>query len=611
MTYLFQNDISLGKLTMDRWKTVAVVVAGLLVVVVAAQPLYVVALTLFDYGQTPEGTYATMQTKDTTRFPASDPSQLSAYTARAARPPGANVSYDTVVRVPEGDWQTGLAASRLRVASEAIVLYGNAPVPSDGNGSSVARTASSVRLSGGNPAQSAAQIATRGTASDEVSPNNVVIVSSESPQWALPAAAWSAYSGDPILYANENSVPDATRQAMAELNASHAYVLAPPDLVSQAALSTLDVEWTRVAGSTPQDHAVEIAKFRDESRDFGWGIDDRDKVGYYNSMLVNPDRPAHTVASTNLQWGKSGPVLLVHEDGSLPAITENYLWRIQSDWFSTPAEGPFNHVFVLGSLEDVSWVSQARSDYAVEITPYRLQGAGMSPLDALSATWAAFSLLGATFVYTHSRHRIPEMSGWTKLVWPLFTLLLGPIGLAFYWFAYRGREIVERDGKKHVVRPYWLKAASATAMGVAFAASTMIAVAFLLTYFGMPMVVFDSPVFALGSPMVLTMAIVYVVAFLVSWVVFHIPMFQESLGLDQEAATRQGLYAVAVSMTSVSVGMMTMMYVLMMLNLPMMPGDDNILWFGVMVFSTLVGFLIAWPVNGLLVRKNVKPGGAL
>jgi peptidoglycan/LPS O-acetylase OafA/YrhL len=42
-----------------------------------------------------------------------------------------------------------------------------------------------------------------------------------------------------------------------------------------------------------------------------------------------------------------------------------------------------------------------------------------------------------------------------------------------------------------------------------------------------------------------------------------------------------------------------------------MPGDDAILWFGVMVFSTLVGFLIAWPVNGLLVRKNVKPGGAL
>ncbi|MFC7139962.1 DUF4396 domain-containing protein [Halosimplex aquaticum] len=596
---------------MDLWKKFATVVALLLIVVIAAQPLYVVALTLFDYGQTPEGSYATMQTKDVTRFPANESEQLSAYTAQAARPPGANVSYDTVVRVPEGDWRTALPASRLRAASDGIVLYGDAPVPGAGNGSAETRNASTVELSGDNPAQTAARIATRGNSSDEVSPNNIIIVSSDAPEWALPAAAWSAYSGDPILYADENGVPEATRQAIAELNASHAYVLAPSSLVSQDALSGLDVEWTRIAGSTPQDHAVEIAKFRDESRDFGWGIDERDKVGYYNSMLVNPDRPSQAVASTNLQWGKAGPILLVHEDGSLPAITENYLWRTQSSWFSTPAEGPFNHVFVLGPLEEISWVSQARSDYAVEITPYRLQGAGMSPLDALSAAWAAFSLLGATFVYTHSRHRIPEMNDWTKLVWPLFTLILGPIGFGFYWLSYRGREIVERDGKKHVVRPYWLKAASATAMGVAFAASTMIAVAFGLTYFGMPLVVFPGQFFALGSSMVLTMAVVYVVAFLVSWVVFHVPMFQDSLGLDQQAAARRGLLAVGVSMTSVSVGMMTMMYVLMMLNLPMMPGDDNILWFGVMVFATLVGFLIAWPVNGLLVRKNVKPGGAL
>ncbi|ESP89817.1 DUF4396 domain-containing protein [Candidatus Halobonum tyrrellensis] len=596
---------------MSLRKNLAVVVAGLLVVVVAAQPLYVVALTLFDYGHQPGGAYATMQTKDTTRFPASDPDELSAATARAARPPNANVSYDTVVRVPEGDWRTALAASGLRAAADAIVLYGDAPVPGAGNGSSAARTASTVELSGGNSAAIAARIATRGNTSDEVSPNNVVLVGNESPEWALPAAAWSAYSGDPILYVDRNGVPDATRQAIAELNATHAYVLAPPRLVGRDALSALDTEWTRVAGSTPQDHAVEIAKFRDESRDFGWGIDDRDKVGYYNTMLVNPDRPEHAVASTNLQWGKAGPVLLVHDDGTLPAITENFLWRTQSGWFSTPAEGPFNHVFVLGSLDDVSWVSQTRSDYAVEVTPYRLQGAGMSPLDALSAVWAAFSLLGATFVYTHSRHRIPEMGDWTKLVWPLFTLLLGPIGLGFYWFAYRSRETVERDGRKHVVRPYWLQAASATAMGVGFAASTMVAVAFLLTYFGMPLVVFDGPLFALGSSMVLTMAIVYVVALLVSWQVFHVPMFEESMGLDRGAATRQSLLAVVVSMTSVSVGMMTMMWVLMMLNLPMMPGDDNVLWFGVMVFSTLVGFLIAWPVNGLLVRRNVKPGGAL
>ncbi|MFD1587937.1 DUF4396 domain-containing protein [Halorientalis brevis] len=593
---------------MNTWRVLAVGVAALVAILVAIQPLYVVALTLFDYGQTPEEPYVTMQTKDASRFPASDPGQLSAYTAQAARPSGSNLSYETVVRVPENDWRTALAASRLRASSDAIILAGNASRPGGSQGA--AGNVSTVRLSGGTPAESAAAIATRGT-DDENGPTNVVIVGSDDPQWAMPAAAWSAYSGDPILYASEDGVPAATQRAIEQTNASHAYVLAPPGQVSRDALSELDVEWTRVAGSTPQDHAVEVAKFRDESRDFGWGIDQRDKVGYYNFVVVNPDRPGHAAAASNLQWGKAGPLLLAHEDGTLPAITENYLWRSQPSWFSTPAEGPYNHLFFMGTLDQVSWVSQARSDYAVEITPYRLQGAGMSPLDALSSIWAAFGILGATFVFAHSRRRIPEMGTWTRLVWPLFTLVLGPFGLAFYWFAYRGREVVERDGKHRVVRPYWLRAATATAMGVGFAASTMIATAFLLTFFGMPLVVFEGPLFALGSSMVLLMAIVYVVAFLVSWVVFHVPMFEDALGLDQESAVRRGLLAVAVSMTSVSVGMMGSMWLLMMLNLPMMPGDDNILWYGVMVFSTLIGFLIAWPVNGLLVRRNVKPGGAL
>ncbi|WP_436909145.1 DUF4396 domain-containing protein [Halosimplex marinum] len=603
---------------MDRWRSIAVVVAALVAILVAAQPLYVVALTLFDYGQTPEGSYATMQTKDVTRFPANDTEGLSADTALAARPPGANLSYDTVVRVPEDDWRTGLAAARLRAAADAVVLAGDAPRPGanasvdrdTGTGEGVDDGVRTVRLSGGDPAETAAGIATRG-GPDAVSPNNVVLVSSESAAWAAPAAAWSAYSGDPVLYANGSGVPEPTREAIAAVNASHVYVLAPPDLIPRDALASLDVEWTRVAGRTPQDHAVQVAKFRDESREFGWGMDRRDKVGYTNAMLVNPERPGHAVATSNLQWGKAGPLLLTHADGGLPAITENFLWRSQSAWFSTPAEGPFNHVFVAGTLDEVSWVSQARSDYAVEITPYRLQGAGMSPLDALSAVWAAFGLLGASFVFVHARHRLSRTNRWTRMAWPLLTLVLGPVGLALYWSAYRGREVVDTENGPRVVRPYWLRAAAATAMGVGFAGTTMVATAFALTYFGMPMVVFEGRLFALGSPMVLTMAVVYVVAFLVSWVVFHVPMFADGMGLDRQTAAKRGLLAVAVSMTSVSVGMMTMMYVLMMVNLPMMPGDDAILWYGVMAFSVLVGFLVAWPVNGLLVRRNVKPGGAL
>ncbi|WP_415380518.1 DUF4396 domain-containing protein [Halosimplex sp. TS25] len=595
---------------MNIWKSVAVVTAAIVAILVATQPVFVAGLTLFDYGQAPSESYTTMQTKDVSRFPVDDPQRQSELTARAARPPNSGLNYSTVVRVPENNWQTAMAASRLRASEDALLLFGNATPPNSANGTNTS-SVSTVDISGGNPAETAASVATRGNGSDDISPNNVIIVNSDEPQWALPAAAWSAYSGDPILYANEDGVPDATQEAIEELNASHAYVLAPPGLVSDDALSELDVKWTRVSGDTPQDHAIEVAEFRDESRDFGWGIHERDKVGYYNFMLVNPSEPEHAISSTNLQWGKAGPILLVNDDGSLPAVTENYAWQSQPAWFSTPAEGPFNHLFAMGSTDQVSWVSQGRLDYAVEITQYRHQGAGLSPLESLAAVWAGFSILGASFVFAHARHRLPEMNDWTTMVWPLLTLVLGPFGLTLYWLSYRGRQIVTTDQGPRVLRPYWLRAATATAMGVGFAGSTMIATGFLLNYLGIPMFVFNGPLFWFGNAMTILIVLVYIIAFLVSWLLFHIPMLKDSQGLDTGSAAKKGAKIVAVSMTSVSVGMMGGMWVIMMLNLPMMPGDDNILWFGVMVFATLIGFLIAWPVNGLLVRKNLKPGGAL
>lgn len=591
---------------MRTWHTIAVVVAVLIALIVAAQPLYVLGLTLFDYGQTLGGPYYTEQTKDASRFPTNESERLSALTAHAAEPPGSGANSSTVVNVPSDDWRVALAATQLRATDDAMLIFGNATPASTNN-------TSTVSLPDGDSAEAAAAIATQGNATDDADPDTVIIVGSEDPQWALPAAAWSAYSGDPILYANSDGIPQATQEAIRELNASHAYVLAPDHLVSDDALSDLDVSWTRVAGQTPQAHAVEIAKYRDESRDFGWGIDERDsdRIGYYNFMLVNPGQWEHAVASGNLQKGKAGPILLTQPDGRLPAVTENYAWQTKSDFFVTPAEGPYNHLFVMGTQDDVSWVSQSRLDYAVEINPYRQQGPGLSALEALVAIWAVFSLLGATFVFAHARHRLPEMTHWTQMVWPLITLLLGPFGFALYWTAYRGRKVVNTEQGQRVVRPYWLQAAVATAMGVAFAATTMIATAFLLTYFGMPLLVFGGPFFWLGSSMILLILIVYVVAFLVSWLVFHIPMFQDSFDLDIGDAARRGALAVGVNMTSVAVGMMGGMWLLMMRNLPMMPDEEEILWFGVMVFATLIGFLIAWPVNGWLVRKNVKPGGAL
>ena len=600
---------------MNTWKAIATAVAVVLALIIAVQPLYVLGLTILDYGHTPDGPYYTSQTKVTNRFPENDPGRLSALTAHAANPAGADNESVNAVRVPTDDWRTALAATRLRSTMDAVLLFGNATAPGAANASNV----TNITLPSGSSAEAAAAIATMGNGTDDISPNNVIIVSSENPQWALPAAAWSAYSGDPILYADSDGVPQATTDAIQELNASHAYVLAPESLVGEEALSELDVSWTRVAGRTPQQHAVEVAEYRDESREFGWGFTDRtgmdianpSKYGFYNYMLVNPGQWEHGVASANLQWGKAGPILLMNPDGSLPVVTENHIWRTKPDYFVTPAEGAYNHLFVMGTQDAVSWVAQGRTDYSSQISSYLMKGDAMSALEALVSVWAVFSLFGATFVFAHSRHRFRKMGHWTRLFWPLFTLLLGPVGFGLYWIAYRGRSVVDTSMGRRVARPYWLQSATATAMSVAFAASTMIATSWLIFYSGLPLLMLEGPLFWLGSPMILLMIIIYVVAFLVSWLVFHVPMLRDMSGIDTRTAVRRGLLAVAVSMTSVSIGMMAFMYWQMMLHLPGMPDEENILWFGVMVFGTLIGFLIAWPINGILVRKNVKSGGAL
>ena len=73
---------------------------------------------------------------------------------------------------------------------------------------------------------------------------------------------------------------------------------------------------------------------------------------------------------------------------------------------------------------------------------------------------------------------------------------------------------------------------------------------------------------------------------------------------------RRTLGVTVISMTAVSLGMMTSAWVLQMSKLPMMPKDDDILWFGAMWLASTVGFLIAWPINYPLVRGGWKMGGA-
>ena len=76
--------------------------------------------------------------------------------------------------------------------------------------------------------------AARGKESDAV-----VIASADDPGYAMPAAAWAAKSGDPVLFVQRNAVPAETRAALTAHRKPKIYVLGPPETISDAVVKAL------------------------------------------------------------------------------------------------------------------------------------------------------------------------------------------------------------------------------------------------------------------------------------------------------------------------------------------------------------------------------------
>lgn len=114
--------------------------------------------------------------------------------------------------------------------------------------------------------------------------------------------------------------------------------------------------------------------------------------------------------------------------------------------------------------------------------------------------------------------------------------------------------------------------------------------------------------FWLGTSMILVMIINYVVAVLVSWLLYQTPMIAMFYGVSYGAALGKALPVVLISMLAAAIAMNPSMWYYMMSNVPMMPSEESILWFGAMFFTVLLAFLVAWPFNYVFVRRQWKSG---
>ncbi len=341
--------------------------------------------------------FPVVATKNTTRIAGADPIADAAGAALATYPARTPETRPAAVILADvNDWQTGIAAAVLvgRPIGAPILFAQGDKVPAatsaaldalQPTGSKQAGGAQVIRVgttapvsgykttdvSGGDPAALAAAVDRLRAAAAGASAPAVVVASSDRPEYAMPAAAWAAKSGDPVLWVSANAIPPETVAALKTHGKPAIYVLGPPDAVSDAVLKQLGRygKAKRIAASDPVASSIAFARYRDGT--FGWGVTDPG----HGLVFANTRYPQDAAAAAPLSAaGTFGPLLVLTDAGVLPAPLQNYLLDIQPGYDTDPVRGVYSHGWMVGDESSVSAAVQARIDTLLEIQPVDTKG---------------------------------------------------------------------------------------------------------------------------------------------------------------------------------------------------------------------------------------------
>jgi hypothetical protein len=341
-------------------------------------------------------------TKNTTRVGGADPTANAAAVARAVYPAQTPSTRPPAVILVDGrDWHAGLVASVLAgtPVRGAILLSDGRTLPeasrqaldalrptgaASAGGAQVIRVGDVARpsglrtadLAGRDPfalarAVDAFQAAARNRPSDRV-----LVVSADAPSYAMPAAAWAAKAGDPILFVGRDSVPAETAAALRAHQQPRIYLLGPPPVISakvEDSLRRLGTV-TRIGSGSAEQSAIDFARFTDGR--FGWGVVDPG----HGLVFAPTDQPMDAAAAAGLSaHGTYGPLLLLGGADGVDPPLEQFLLDIQPGYTRDPVRGVYNHGWIVGDDHALSIAAQSRIDALLEITHVNQQKQATSP----------------------------------------------------------------------------------------------------------------------------------------------------------------------------------------------------------------------------------------
>ena len=337
-------------------------------------------------------------TKNTTRVAGGDPIADAAGSARAVYPARTDESSPrAVVIVEQDDWRAAISAAQLMARPlRAPVLFsdgGELPAASEEaleelapSGAEEADGAQVIRIGDAEEPENRRVTTIEGSSATVLAraidrfqidaagdPTDAVLIApADNPEFAMPAAAWAARSGQPVLWTPKDSLPPETREAVRAHRRPRIYVLGPEDAIAESVVEALGKlgPTKRVSGPDPVTNAIAFARYSDGGR-FGWNLIDPG----HGLVFANVSRTLDAVAAAPFGGsGQFGPLLLLSDAGTLPVELQDYLLDIQPGYDEDPVRGVYNHGWLMGDETAISADVQSRIDALLEIQPVDTEG---------------------------------------------------------------------------------------------------------------------------------------------------------------------------------------------------------------------------------------------
>lgn len=337
-------------------------------------------------------------TRNTTRTATGDPVVAAAAVARAAFPGGSDASRAKAVAiVDKGDWRAALAATALVAPPvSAPLLFSDGTTlpdatqeaidalkPSGGTGGAGVQAfrvgnvgrpsdARTENLAGGDPYELARAIDRYTTQARSRTSDRVLIVDADRPEFATPAAAWLAKTGDPVAFVTSKGVPAATARQLAAHPKATLYVLGPSKVIRSTVTKQLRKYGTvkRVGGIDPVSNAIGFARYKDGA--FGWNVN---RPGHGFTLARTTDTLGAITLAPLAASGFHGPLLLTDSATTLPSAVGDYLLDVKPGYYpDDPAldatqAGGYNRAWITGDVGAIDEKQQAQLDALLEIAP--------------------------------------------------------------------------------------------------------------------------------------------------------------------------------------------------------------------------------------------------